>query len=86
MMLVKRITQNFTTGQPQSDLVVSVDYDPKHRTVEGIISVIAFNHRTKICTDITAILAEQFPAALDNIIDEIKWDEVHSEKKSLTLV
>jgi hypothetical protein len=64
---------------PQSDLSITVSYDPEERTVEEIISVCVFNWKTLETTDITHIMVEQFDQALENMIERIDWNEEYRE-------
>jgi hypothetical protein len=69
------------SDQPESELSITVDYNPKSDTVEGIIKVEVYNYDKKISTDITAIMAEQFSGQLDEMIDSINWREEYALRR-----
>jgi hypothetical protein len=58
---------------PQSDLSITVNYNPEERTVEEIVSVCVFNWKTLETTDITHIMEERFGDSLETMIDGIDW-------------
>lgn len=62
----------------ESWLSITVDYDPKENTVEGIVEISTYNFDSRTTTDITAIMAEQFAGQLDSMIDSIDWREEYA--------
>lgn len=80
MKLVKILGSLKKTMQPipESELMITVEYDPKDNEVTGIESVIAKNMTTGATVDLTAILYEQMD--LDAYIDKVDWAEVYADQ------
>ena len=72
----RQYKQNPKDNIPESDLLITVDYNPTTEEVEQIISVTAFDHDSRSLTDLTAIFHECLN--LDEIVDEINWPEVYA--------
>lgn len=63
----------------ESWLSITVDYDPKSDTVEGIVEIATYNCDKNTHTDISAIMAEQFSDQLDSMIDSINWRKEYAD-------
>ena len=63
---------------PESELTITVEYDPQENEVTGIESVIAKNMTTGATVDLTAILYEQMD--LDAYIDKVDWAEIYADQ------
>lgn len=59
----------------ESELLITVDYDPRTRSVEGVVSVKSHNWFKNVTTDLTHIFGEVFDEALNSMVDQINWDE-----------
>lgn len=62
----------------ESELQITVNYDPSEKVVDEIISVTVVKHPEMVFTDITSIMFEQFMNQLDEMIDKITWPEEYA--------
>lgn len=83
--LTKRYEQVDRRGFDQSELLikVEVDIDRTEHTAEftQLISVFAYDCKTKVYTDLTAIFFECFHDQAEAIIESVDWWEVYRETK-----
>lgn len=76
MKLSHSVIQANRRGINESELIVTVDYDPATRTVEGVKSIVAYNSIKNVTTDLTSIFGEVYDEALNSIVEQINWDDV----------
>lgn len=85
--LTKLYQQVDRRGFDQSELIIKVEVDiDKHEhtaEVTQLISVHAYNCKTKVYTDLTAIFFECFHDQAEAIIESVDWWEVYKESKNI---
>lgn len=85
--LTKLYQQVDRRGFDQSELIIKVEVDiDKHEhtaEVTQLISVHAYNCKTKVYTDLTAIFFECFHDQAEAIIESVDWWEVYKESKNV---
>lgn len=77
MRLTKIIGQNTRKGQPESEMAISIAYDPTYDTIDGIHSIEVRKAGTQDWIDVTAILIEVM--GFDTNIEAINWGEVYAD-------
>lgn len=75
--ITKIIGQNTRKGQPESEMSITVDYDPDYDTIERIESIEVRKAGTQDWIDVTAILVEIMD--FDTNIEAINWGEVYAD-------
>lgn len=85
--LTKLFQQTDRKGFDQSELLikVEVEIDKREHTAEvtQLISVFAYDCKTKVYTDLTAIFFECFHDQAEAIIQAVDWWEVYRETKEI---
>lgn len=73
--VIKKLTQDAVRPypRPESDLIISVNYDPETDTVESLNSFQVYNHLSGTLTSITAIMFDCFHDQAQAMIDSIDW-------------
>lgn len=76
MVLTKRYYRE--TGDKESSMMITVEYDIEEKVVDRILSVYVNGSAQGYAasTDIAPILDESFPDALDKLVDSVDWWEV----------
>lgn len=78
----KTITQTNSRGINESDLTLTVSYNPEERKVDYIYEVSTYNWQKNIHTDMTAIMKEHFEEALEVMIEGIDWAEEYADQQA----
>lgn len=85
--LTKLFQQLDRRGFDQSELIIKVEceIDRREHTAEftQLISVHAYDCKTKVYTDLTAIFFDCFHDQAEAIINEVNWWEVYRETKEI---
>jgi hypothetical protein len=73
-------TQTNSRGEDQSMLTITVCYDPEN--MEAVVdSVQTLDYKSLQVTDITHIMTEQYPAALESMMECADWDAMYLEQQ-----
>lgn len=85
--LHKTFTQVDKKGADESSLTITIEagIDRTERTAEfqQLLSVVAYNHKTGIYTDLTHIFFNCFHDQAEAIINSVDWWSVYKESKEL---
>ena len=78
ILLTHNSIQTRRSGINESELLVKVKFNEETRTVESIVSVQAYNWIKNVTTDLTHIFNDQHNSALEEMVENINWDEVYA--------
>lgn len=85
--LTKLYQQTDRRGFDQSELIIKVEciIDRREHTAEfdQLLSVHAYDCKTKVYTDLTAIFFECFHDQAEAIIESVDWWEIYKESKNV---
>lgn len=85
--LTKLYQQTDRRGFDQSELIIKVecDIDRREHTAEftQLISIHAYDCKTKVYTDLTAIFFDCFHDQAEAIINAVDWWEIYKESKNV---
>lgn len=80
MKLTRTETQFSLTGIEESTMAVTVEYDTAFCEVVKLLSITVKDCKSEILTDVTCIFREQYPEALEVLINEIPWYDLYQER------
>lgn len=85
MELTNTICQLDRKGNTASEMIFTVDYDPKEQVVTELVKVEVYDVKTRVTTDITIMMWQQFENDLEKLVAKVDWPEIYATDKANNL-